>query len=64
MFLKIVCLFDISLTVTRNIVSGKKLDDELVAFKSNCLVIGEEYQKFEDKRLKRKVIKLFILLKR
>ena len=57
-------LFDISLTVTRNIVSGKKLDDELVAFKSNCLVIGEEYQKFEDKRWKRKVIKLFILLKR
>lgn len=57
-------LFDISLTVMRNIVSGKKLDDELVAFKSNCLVIGEEYQTFEDKRLKRKVIKLFILLKR
>ena len=57
-------LFDISVAVTRNIVSGKKLDDELVAFKSNCLVIGEEYQKFEDERLKGKVIKLFTLLKR
>ena len=52
-------LFDISVTVTRNIVSSTKLDDELVAFKANCLVIGqEECQKFKDERLE-KDIKLF-----
>ena len=50
--------FDISVTVTRNTVSGKKLKNELVAFKANCLVLGEEeYQKFKDERLE-KVIKL------
>ena len=49
--------FDISVTVTRNTVSGKKLKNELVAFKANCLVLGE-YQKFKDERLEKKVIKL------
>ena len=34
--------FGISATVPRNIVSGEKLDNELVTFKGNCLVIGEE----------------------
>ena len=39
--------------VTRNIVSGGKLDDELVAFKAYCLIVGEdEYQKFKDERFK------------
>ena len=51
--------FDISVAVTRNIVFGEKMDDELVEFKTNCLVTGEkECQKFKDKRLEKKVIKL------
>ena len=51
--------FDISVTVTRNSFWEKKLKNELVAFKANCLVLGEEeYQKFKDERLEKKVIKL------
>ena len=34
--------FDISVTVTRNTDSGEKLNDKLVVFKANCLMIGEE----------------------
>ena len=52
-------LFGISVTVMRNIASGKKLDDELVAFKANCLATGKnEYQMFKDEKLE-KVMKLF-----
>ena len=52
-------LFVISVTVTKNIASGEKMDDELVTFKAGYLVIGEEkYQKFKDERLE-KVIMLF-----
>ena len=51
-------LFVISVTVTKNIASGKKMDDELVTFKAGYLVIGEEkYQKYKDERLE--VIMLF-----
>ena len=52
--------FDISVAITRNIVSGEKLDNELLVFEANCLVLGEEeYQKFKDERLEKKVITLF-----
>ena len=52
-------LFGISVTVMRNIASGKKLDDELVTFKANCLATEkDEYQKFKDEKLE-KVMKLF-----
>ena len=51
-------LFVISVTVTKNIASGEKMDDELVTFKAGYLVIGEEkYQKYKDERLE--VIMLF-----
>lgn len=51
--------FGISVTVMRNIASGKKLDDELVTFKANCLATEkDEYQKFKDEKLE-KVMKLF-----
>ena len=44
--------FDSSVTVTRNIFSAGKLDNELVAFKADCLVLQEgEQQKFENERL-------------
>ena len=57
--------FDISVTVTKNIVSGEKLDDEWATFMTSCLVIGEEkYQKFKDERLEKKFIKLFDQIKR
>ena len=48
--------FDISVTITMNVVSG---DNELLVFKANCLDLGEEeYQKIKDERLEKKVIKL------
>ena len=46
--------FNISVAVMKNIVSGEKLDDELVTFKVSCLVIGEEeYQNLQMKDCRR-----------
>ena len=56
--------FDISVILTKSLTSGEQLDDELVAFKTNCVTKGEEeYQPFKDERLK-KIVKLFDPIKK
>ena len=57
--------FDISVILTKSLTSGEQLDDELVAFKTNCVTKGEEeYQTFKDERLKKKIVKLFDPIKK